>query len=98
MEKRQTNCPNCGAVIQGSKCEYCGTLFYDFTELDLGNWDKPVMIKINNYGQEIYLNTVIQKLDYSHSYYDSYPEVNLNGIVLTMQKKTHNKGGFYEKY
>lgn len=22
-----TNCPNCGAVITGSKCEYCGTVF-----------------------------------------------------------------------
>lgn len=23
----QTNCPNCGAVITGPKCEYCGTVF-----------------------------------------------------------------------
>ena len=23
----QTNCPNCGAPIQGPKCEYCGTVF-----------------------------------------------------------------------
>lgn len=23
-----TNCPNCGAVITGPKCEYCGTRFY----------------------------------------------------------------------
>lgn len=22
-----TNCPNCGAVITGPKCEYCGTHF-----------------------------------------------------------------------
>lgn len=22
-----TNCPNCGAVITGPKCEYCGTVF-----------------------------------------------------------------------
>jgi len=21
------NCPNCGAVITGDKCEYCGTIF-----------------------------------------------------------------------
>jgi len=26
---KQTNCPNCGAVIKNGKCEYCGT---DFTE------------------------------------------------------------------
>lgn len=24
---KQTNCPNCGAVITGMKCEYCGTIF-----------------------------------------------------------------------
>lgn len=23
----RTNCPNCGAVITGIKCEYCGTNF-----------------------------------------------------------------------
>lgn len=25
--KNMTNCPNCGAVITGDKCEYCGTVF-----------------------------------------------------------------------
>lgn len=24
---KETNCPNCGAPIVGSKCEYCGTAF-----------------------------------------------------------------------
>ena len=24
---RTTNCPNCGAMITGMKCEYCGTDF-----------------------------------------------------------------------
>jgi len=24
-----TNCPNCGAIITGHKCEYCGTAFGD---------------------------------------------------------------------
>lgn len=24
---KRTNCPNCGAVITSSKCEYCGTDF-----------------------------------------------------------------------
>lgn len=26
-QNKQTNCPNCGAVITGLKCEYCGTNF-----------------------------------------------------------------------
>ena len=25
--KPKLNCPNCGAPITGSKCEYCGTYF-----------------------------------------------------------------------
>ncbi|MCR5652822.1 MAG: hypothetical protein K6F88_03385 [Ruminococcus sp.] len=29
------NCPNCGAPITSYKCEYCGTLFYDFANLEL---------------------------------------------------------------
>ena len=24
---RMNNCPNCGAPIAGTKCEYCGTVF-----------------------------------------------------------------------
>ena len=27
---KQTNCPNCGAIITGVKCEYCGTNFGAF--------------------------------------------------------------------
>lgn len=26
-QNKRTNCPNCGAVITGMKCEYCGTDF-----------------------------------------------------------------------
>lgn len=29
-----TNCPNCGAPITKSKCEYCGTTFVDAIKLE----------------------------------------------------------------
>ena len=29
---KRTNCPNCGAVITGVECEYCGTNFGAITE------------------------------------------------------------------
>lgn len=32
---KQLNCPNCGAVITGATCEYCGSQFYDFANLEL---------------------------------------------------------------
>lgn len=31
------NCPNCGAPVSGSHCEYCGTDF------------EPVYVKLDNY-------------------------------------------------
>lgn len=34
--KGRTNCPNCGAPIEGEKCEHCGTMFYDFGALEIG--------------------------------------------------------------
>ena len=27
----QTNCHNCGALIKGPECEYCGTIFHSQT-------------------------------------------------------------------
>ena len=37
------NCPNCGAPITGEKCEYCGTVIYDFSVIDM---NKPSYIKM----------------------------------------------------
>lgn len=46
---RLLNCPNCGAVINGSKCEYCGTRFFDFAELEIGR-PAAVSIKVPGIG------------------------------------------------
>ena len=35
LKDRILNCPNCGAPINGEKCEYCGTRFKDDTEDEL---------------------------------------------------------------
>jgi hypothetical protein len=37
---KETNCPNCGAPIVGSKCEYCGTVFasHDTTSSSSEQW------------------------------------------------------------
>lgn len=42
------NCPNCGAPITAEKCPYCGTLFYDFSTIEVG---KPSYIKIKHKGK-----------------------------------------------
>ena len=38
----RTNCPNCGAPIDGNKCEHCRTLFFDFGAIEIG---KPAYFK-----------------------------------------------------
>lgn len=51
MKKEKTNCPNCGMPITAEKCEYCGTLFYDFGEIEIG---KPAFFKIR-YQEKIFI-------------------------------------------
>lgn len=41
--REQLNCPNCGAPITSEQCEYCGTLFYDFANIELF---KPSYIRL----------------------------------------------------
>ncbi len=38
-----TNCPNCGAPIDGEKCAYCGTVFLDVSCIDI---EAPCYLKI----------------------------------------------------
>lgn len=37
-----TNCPNCGAPIKGSRCEYCGTWFESpLPQINIVHEDRP---------------------------------------------------------
>lgn len=46
-EKRLTNCPNCGAPIEGIKCKYCGTLHFDVADI-CSNHPKYIRIPIGD--------------------------------------------------
>lgn len=48
-----TNCPNCGAPVQGAVCEYCGTHFVDYSHIDPGK--STQMIKLGNHLFEAYV-------------------------------------------
>lgn len=37
------NCPNCGAPIESHKCQYCGTVIFDFAAIEVG---KPIWISL----------------------------------------------------
>jgi len=48
--KDKLNCPNCGAPITSSKCEYCGTVFHDFTNFNIQGKN---VIRFNHMGRVI---------------------------------------------
>ena len=39
-----TNCPNCGAVITGPKCEYCDTRF----DIDISGYTSKAKLEAEN--------------------------------------------------
>lgn len=48
------SCPNCGAAIEGDKCQFCGTTFIDFACLDT---EQPFYLKFKKNGK-IYISKV----------------------------------------
>lgn len=56
--KEQTNCPNCGAPITSEKCPYCGTVFYDFSCIDIGS---PSYIKLKYNGRIVMCKAFVRE-------------------------------------
>lgn len=52
------NCPNCGAPISSEKCPYCGTVFYDFSTIEL---NQPAYIKIKHDGEIILCKAILRE-------------------------------------
>lgn len=57
------NCPNCGAPIDGEKCQYCGTVFYDFAAINI---DKPSYIKMRLNGELIMFKAILTNVEIRH--------------------------------
>ena len=53
--KANTHCPNCGAIVKGITCEYCGTQFIDIADLKMG---EKAYLRLN-YNGSIYTFKVI---------------------------------------
>lgn len=53
------NCPNCGAPIDGHKCQYCGTVIFDFAAIEVG---KPIWISLKTESSDIYMAHVIPEI------------------------------------
>lgn len=52
---KQLNCPNCGAPITGSVCDYCGSVFLDFGAIELF---KPLWLRVKLKGQLVCLRVI----------------------------------------
>lgn len=53
------NCPNCGAPIESHKCQYCGTVIFDFASIEVG---KPIWISVKSESGKIYMAHVIPEI------------------------------------
>lgn len=63
------NCPNCGAPIDGEKCQYCGTVFYDFAAIDA---DKPSYIKMRINGHLFIFKAILTSVEMRHDASSSF--------------------------
>ena len=69
------NCPNCGAPIDGVKCSYCGTMFYDFASIKVG---EPSYVRIRAFGGIIVCKAVCDSLSVSAPSGEAFPEFDMH--------------------
>jgi len=84
--RQQLNCPNCGAPITSEQCQYCGTLFYDFSAIEIG---KPCFLKIK-YGNAIMLVKAITDNVNVNISTDTYEVCDSLGCCVTTLVRNQN--------
>lgn len=72
------NCPNCGAPITGANCEYCGSVFYDFANIDA---DGISYVRMKFGGKLFIFRAAVVSVD-SHFDYDNDKTVYADNTVL----------------
>lgn len=72
------NCPNCGAVITGSKCEYCGTVFETKNLINLKGDNFKIELNVNGEDILAYISSV--QVEYNHIFTDTSRDI--NGYLL----------------
>lgn len=100
------NCPNCGMPMEGNRCEYCGTTFHDFTDLNIGDFS---YIRLKSGDQNILCKVFIPSFKSEAFMYD-WSDVYFNGrspnhfikprteyrITLEMIAVLNDKGTVFE--
>lgn len=66
-----TNCINCGAILRGNKCEYCGTE-YDNAAIvaNFNSNDYIGTLRIGNEETKVYIGNVESHMIYTEPYAD----------------------------
>lgn len=80
------NCLNCGAPIVSEQCPYCGTMFYDFSAIEIG---KPCYIKIKYNNNIIYVKAICNNVDLSMSA-ETYDACDMLGNTICTFTKNHS--------
>lgn len=78
-KKEELNCPNCGAPITGEKCEYCGTVFYDWAVIDS---EKDFYIKMRLDNNLFIYKARMTSCDIEVDYGDTHFYANNNPIYV----------------
>lgn len=60
------NCPNCGAPIKGSKCEYCGTIFSEKYDDDLSDLNEKIRLATINISQYEQTHNILNSIGPLH--------------------------------
>lgn len=86
------NCPNCGAPIDGEKCQYCGTVFYDFAAIDT---DKPSYIKMRVNGKLIMFKAILTNVQMTVSSPEAYTFFDNRPIVVNQRNEMTVSADFH---
>lgn len=83
-KRSETNCPNCGAPIEiyASKCPYCGTSYFDFSNIDV-NDPRPIFLRIKMSDEIIVVPVMMRSLSMSHSA-DELPSIEMDFTVCVI--------------
>jgi hypothetical protein len=85
--REELNCPNCGAPIKKDRCEYCGTQFFDLSDMEL-NRESFLKIKIND--NILFAKVIPREITIENSI-DTYPYLTIGFMARDIYSK--QKGG-----
>ena len=80
------NCPNCGAPVTSHKCEYCGTVIFDFAEISM---DEPSWVAVDFGDGAKRLLRVIMRDVSMRCALDAVPTITAEFILVPDDKGVH---------